>query len=201
MTMAVAGGCATGTHLQSSWVKPDLGPTNFHKVVAIALSTNASRRRMMEEEMSSELRKTAPDVQAVPSYTIVSDADLARESRLKEEVNRAGFDGAVFMRVTDVSRQDSYVPGYATAAPVYYRTFWGYYRYWVPIAYEPGYVEHNTNVQVETEVYSTVNEGVLVYSAVSNTLNPSSPADLAAEVASVVAKDLRAHGLLRTERH
>jgi hypothetical protein len=189
--------CASSTQLQSSWVKPDTGPLNFRKIVAIAITKDPARRRAMEETMTSELKRAEPDVVAVPSYTLINDNDMNKEGRVREEVNRAGFDGAIFMRVTDVSRQDVYVPGQTTYAPTYYRSFWGYYHYWAPIAYEPGYIERDTNVQVETEVYSTAGDGELVYSAVSRTLNPSSSSDLVADVASVVTHDMKAKGLIR----
>jgi len=196
--VAFAGACAT-TQIQSSWAKPDIGPLNFRKVVAMAIAKNPDRRRVMEDAMAGEIHKTAPDVQAVPSYTIISDADMPNEARVKEQIDRAGFDGAVMLRVTDVSRQDVYVPGQTEYAPVAYRSFWGYYHYWVPIEYEPSYIDRETNVRVETEVYSTAGGGDLVYSAVSDTVDPRSPTQLVNSVAKHVVADMKEKGLLRVQ--
>jgi hypothetical protein len=81
--------------------------------------------------------------------------------------------------------------GEAWVVPEYYRTFWGYYRHWIPVSYEPGYVERDRDVQVETALYSATSDGELIYSAISRTLNPNSPADLAKDVTSLVARKLR----------
>jgi len=192
--LVVTVACAT-TRLQSSWVKPGTGPFTFKKVVAIALSKTPGRRRILEDAMATQIRLVS-DVHVVPSYSIISDSDLMSEPRVREAIDRAGFDGGVFLRVIDISHRDVFVPGVSIYAPVYYQTFWGYYRYWAPIVYEPGSFERQTAVQVETEVYSTAGEGDLLYSAVSRTVNPSSPTDLVERVARVVTRDLRAKGLL-----
>jgi hypothetical protein len=172
-----------------------MGPLHFRDVVTIAVTPSSARRRMMEEVMAGEIHRVAPNVQAVASYTLIGDKDVNNnESHFRDQINQAGFYGAVFLRVTDVTRQDVYIPG--GAAPGYYRTFWGYYRYWTPIAFEPTYVERDTNVQVETEVYSTAGEGELVYSAISRAVDPTSP-DLVRKVGAIVASDMRSRGLLR----
>jgi hypothetical protein len=193
----IAIGCAT-TQLQSSWVKPGIGALSFNKVVAEALSKNPARRRMLEDAMVSEIRRVAPNVEVVAGYTLVPDDAMREEGRMQEALERGGFDGAVMMRITDTSVQDTYIPGRTVVAPVYYRSYWGYYRHWVPIAYDPARVERNRSVQVETVVYSLAGDSVMVYAAVSSTLNPDSPGDLVQRVASVVARDMRDKGLLRS---
>jgi hypothetical protein len=183
--------------LERAWVTPEPGAVNIHRVVAIALSNNPGRRRAMEASMVEQIREKAPSVEATESSTLINDTDIREEARVRERLERAGFDAQLVMRVTDVTRRDVYVPGRTTVAPLYYRTFWGYYRYWAPIAYEPGYIEHDRDVSVETELYSASGDGELLYSAMSHTLNPSSAADLAKDVTGVVAKDLKEKGILR----
>ena len=190
----IVSGCAS-TRLERSWTSPYAGPTTFRNLVTIAITKDAPRRQAMEEAMASEIEEVALGVEAEPSRTILSDSEIIDEQRVRDHLAQTNYDGAIVMRVTDVTRQDVFVPGRTTVVPVYYRTFWGYYRHWAPIAFEPGYVERNQNVQVETQVY-VMPTGDIVYSAVSRTLNPSSSADLMESVASVVAKDLKAKGFL-----
>ncbi len=187
-------GCAA-TRLQSTWVKPDLDGVRFHKIVAIALSNNPVRRRAMEANMADRLRRVAPEVEVTQSSTLFNESEIRDENRVRAALERSGFDAEVVMRVTDVQRQNFYVPGRTTVVPQYYRTFWGYYRYWTPIAYRPGYIERDRDVQVETEVFST-NNGDLLYSALSRTFNPNSPADLAHDVTDVVAKNMKEKGVI-----
>ena len=186
--------CA-GPRAQSSWTNPAVSPVPFRHVVAIALTKDPGRRQMMEEAMAAEIRDEAAAVETLASRSILSDAEIADEARLRDHLAVTRFDGAIVMRITDLERRDVFVPGRTLVVPVYYRTFWGYYRYWAPIAYEPGYVERTRNVQVESQVYR-IPDGDLVYSAVSRTLSPASAADLADRVASVVTKELRERGFI-----
>jgi hypothetical protein len=186
--------CAS-TQLRQTWVNPNVSNVRIHKVIAIALSKDPARRRMMEASMVEQIRDKTPEVTAIESSTLIPDETLSNEDELRRVLERADADAELVMRVTNVQRSDLYVPGRTTYVPEYYRTFWGYYRYWVPVAYEPGYVERQRDVQVETELYVKPG-GDLVYSALSRTLNPSSAADLAHDVTGVVAKDLNEKGLL-----
>jgi hypothetical protein len=187
-------GCAT-TQLRHTWVNPNIRNVRIQRIVAIALTRDPVRRRMMEASMVQQLRDQFPEVTATESSTLISDQDLRDEAKVRQQLERAGADAELVMRVANVRRSDLYVPGSTTYIPEYYRTFWGYYRYWVPIAYEPGYIERDRDVQVETELYAKPN-GDLAYSALSGTLNPTSPSSLARDVTSVVAKDLREKGLV-----
>lgn len=194
-TAALGVACAAGTRVQSSWSNPTVTPTPLRHILAIAITKDPGRRQMMEEAMASEIVEEAPGVEAMPSRSILSDTEIADEARVRDHLAQTKFDGAIVMRITDVERRDVFVPGRTAVVPVYYRTFWGYYRYWAPISYEPAYVEQTKTVQVETQVYA-MPRGELVYSAISRTLNPSSAADLAERVASVVTKELRERGFV-----
>ncbi|HEX5068571.1 MAG TPA: hypothetical protein VFV78_00030 [Vicinamibacterales bacterium] len=185
-------GCAA-TRLEHTWVKPNLQIQPIRSVVTIALTQNPQRRRAMEEALASQLRSEA--LMATSSYTTIPEDDIRAEDQVRSHLELGSYDAAIFLRVTDVTRQDVYVPGRTVAVPVYYQTLWGYYAYWRPIAYEPGYVERDSDVQVETEVYA-LPAGDLVYSAVSRTLNPTSSTDLVNEVGRAVARDLKDKGLI-----
>jgi hypothetical protein len=179
-------------------VKPGIGELSFKKVVAQALSKDGTQRRMLEDAMVREIRRVAPNVEVVAGYTLIPDEAVQDEPSVRATIERAGFDGAVMIRITDVSVQDTWVPGRTVYTPVYYRTFWGYYRYWTPVMYDPGFVQRDQSVQVETVVYSLQGDGEMVYAAVSSTLNPSSSRDLVERVASVVARDMREKRLIRS---
>ena len=198
LAAVVAAGLVTacaGTRVQSSWTNPNVSPSPFRNILAIAITKDPGRRQMIEDAMAAEIRDEAGSVEVMSSRSILSDAEIADEARVRDHLAQTRFDSAIVMRITDVERRDVFVPGRTTVVPVSYRTFWGYYRYWAPIAYEPGYVERTRDVQVESQAYK-MPDGDLVYSAVSRTLNPSSAADLAESVAKVVTKELRQRGFI-----
>ena len=192
---ALALGACAATHLDRSWVAPGLHDEPFHHIVAIAITRDHNRRVAMEEAMAGQLKRAAEGLQAEPSYKLLNDEQIQREDDVRNFLAASGFDGAVVMRVTQVNREDVWVPGSTSVAPMYYRTFWGYYSYWRPITFAPGYMETDRTVHVESALYE-VPEGDLIYSAMSQTLNPSSPEELVREVGDRVARDLTAKGLI-----
>lgn len=194
-TVAVAMGLvACGTvRLQQTWVKPNLQIQPLRHVMTVALTPTTERRLVMEEALAEELR--SEEVEATASYTTMPNDDIRVESQLRTHLDVGGYDGVIMLRVTDVTRQDVYVPGKTAAVPAHYQTLWDYYGHWSPVAYGSGYVEPDRNLQVETEVYA-LPSGDLVYSAVSGTLNPTSNSSLAAALGRSVASDLKSKGLI-----
>ena len=67
--------------------------------------------------------------------------------------------------------------------------------YWIPALQQPGYVERDRQMLVETEAYA-LPSGELVYSALTKTINPVSSADLVIEVGQNVAKDMSVRRLI-----
>jgi hypothetical protein len=103
---------------------------------------------------------------------------------VEEIVKREGFDAVLLSRLVDVHREAHYVPsGYATYGGA---GFYGYYGYAWPATYSPGYVTESTNVQVETQLFRTAGNGQLVWSTVSETVDPSGVDDAAEGIAGAV---------------
>ena len=64
-----------------------------------------------------------------------------------------------------------------------------------PAVYQPGYLQSDTVVTVETNVYS-VTDDKLLWSGVSETFNPSDVAKAVNDVADAASRELRRQGLL-----
>ena len=180
--------CAS-TKLVESWSDPQAGPIQFKKVIAFFIIGDESIRKAAEDELVRQMERT----QGVASYTLIPESDLKDLDKLKGWVQREGFDGAVAMRLVGLEQKKSWVPG---RYPGVYNNFYGYYGYARPFGYDPGYMVKDTNVSVETNVYS-LTEDKLIWSGVSETFNPDSAAKLVDDVARLVAKDLKAKGLLQ----
>jgi hypothetical protein len=91
--------------------------------------------------------------------------------------------------VVSADEKVTYVP------PSYGPTFWGYYGYARPMAYDPGYIRTDTVVRVETSIYS-LREDRLLWVASSETMNPKSVDTLVAEVAKAVRAELERSKLI-----
>lgn len=192
LAVALGAGCAA-THLDRSFAAPDLHDGPFKHIVTIAMTHDHARRVAMEDALTGQLARAG--VQAEASYKTFTDEALQSQDSLRDLLTKNGFDGAVVMRVTNTSREDVWVPSTITVIPVFYRTVWDYYTHWKPVVFEPAYMANDRAVHVETVLFE-VPEGDLIYSAISQTLNPASAEDLVRQVGDRVAKDLAAKGLI-----
>ncbi len=181
--------CAS-TNLTDSWKDPGTtGPVSFDRIVVVFMSANESVRRIAEDAL---VRRADPG-QAVASYTIISQEEVRDTESAADKLRAANFDGAIVMRVIGRDQQLSYSPG--MTYPSHYGGFYGYYGYGWPAVYQPGYLQADTVVTVETNVYS-VTDDKLLWSGVSETFNPSDVAKAVNDVADAASRELRRQGLL-----
>ena len=159
--LALSAGCAN-TSIVSSWKDPSVSKVQFRKVVVIAPNRDAALRRSMEDELVSKL---GPSL-AVASYTLFPESALDDEQAIRKRIKDLGFDGAVVFRVVSVKREATWVPG----------TYGGpYYAFGGWPVYDPGYVQTDTVVRVDTNIYS-VSDDRLIWAAASRTVDPAAPA-------------------------
>ncbi len=187
-------GCATA-QIESAWRDPATTPRSleFEKVLVVAMARDGVLRRKAEDELILALQKS-PRVQSgsmsiTPSYLVLDDRELASTPRARDKMRTEGFDGAVL--VSFVSSQEK-ITVETAAYPA--GGMWGYYGR--PGAfYDPVSVRSDTIVRIQTDIYS-VEQGKLLWSGVSRSMNPSNVEGLVAGVADAVAGELRKEGLL-----
>ncbi|MBF5043103.1 hypothetical protein FGE12_11955 [Aggregicoccus sp. 17bor-14] len=185
-------GCAS-TQLKGVWKAPDPGP-KVSRVLVIALTRSETGRRTVERQFASRLQ--AAKAQPFESNRFESGQPLDR-AKVEELVKRENFDSVLLVRLVDVHQEEHYVPGgYAGYYGPAGGGFYGYYGYAYPMAYSPGYVSQSTTVQVETQLYRTQGQGQLVWSTVSETLDPSNVESAASGIANAVVERLHEDKLL-----
>ena len=173
--------CAS-TSIVSQWKDPNAGPQHFGRLLVVAPSRDPAIRRTAEDEL---VRRLGPD-RAAPSYNVLRDDELVDRARLKQRAMELGFDGLVVFRIARVEKEANWVPG----------TYWGpYYAIGGWPAWDPGYVELNTIVHVETDVYNVLDDR-LIWASRSRTYDPHSMRSLVDDVANAVGKAMRKQGLL-----
>jgi hypothetical protein len=182
--LALAFACAS-TKMTSTWRDPAIGPLQLRKVAGIALTADATVRRLAEDEF---VRAVGPE-HGVAGYTLIPDEDLRDRDEARARLEAAGVDGAVVYRVAAVEERERWVP------PTTYGSMWGYWGWAGPMVWEPGYLTTDQYVQIETAVYS-VADARLVWAGRSQTINPSSIEDLIDDVVRVTVESLRAEELI-----
>jgi hypothetical protein len=185
LALALAFTACASTTLLSTWRNPSVGQLAFHKVLVIVPNHDESLRRAAEDELVSQFKHT----NAVASYTIIPESELGNNEQIRERAKQAGFDGAVVMRLVNVSREANWVPG-AVVGP--------YYAYGGWPVYDPGYVQIDTYVRLETNVYALADDK-MAWASASVTTNPSSVRSLVSSTAHAVGKEMRKEGLLPPE--
>jgi hypothetical protein len=177
-------GCAS-TRITSTWRDPGVGAVQFRKVVGVALARDATLRRLAEDEF---VRALGPGA-ALAGYAVIPDEEVEDRDKARTRVEAAGADGVAVFRLVGVETEQRWVP------PTYYGHAWGYWGMAAPVVYDPGYLQTDRIVQVETTVYR-VADARLVWATRSETFNPESAEDLIAGVVRAVVDAMREEALV-----
>ena len=163
----------------------------FQKVVVLVLAKDTIMRRIAEDEFVARAASNATE--AVTSYSLIPEDELGDQDRVKARLDAANIDGAAVMRLVGSDSQVTYNPGsYVTA----YYTFWGYYGYAYPMVFDTGYVTADRVVRVETNVYSVTGDK-LIWTGLSESMNPDSAQQIVDDVVRVVVANLKSNGIVR----
>jgi hypothetical protein len=184
-------GCSTPTTMTDVWRDPSFTTGPMRSLVVFGAHLDATRRRTLEDSFVAALSRHG--VRGTASYTLFPDlpsADVARA-----QLQRYAADGYLIAAMRGISEQTSIVPGGYTGA------FWGGYYGpgWGAVAY-PSYTVTNNIVKFETSLWDSHGDGKLVWSAVTETENPSSGKDFMKSLLREVMPALTKAGLIPPEQ-
>lgn len=184
-------GCATQTSTTQLWAAQDYHSEAMHDVIVFGNGMAETQRRSVEDQLSAALRDHG--VAATPSYKVF--ATLPEMDKARAEVTRQRFDGALVVTLHGVRERQSYVPGHYQGGG-----FWGGY-YGMGWGWSPGYVVTDEIVDAETSVWDLRSgDGRMVWSAVTNTQNPSSGQDLTKSMAKETLPKIAKAGIIPEKR-
>jgi len=190
--------CGKSTQFVLTYKDPAAEPLNWkgQKLAAFVFSSSEATRRSGELALARQLSQRG--VQGVPGYEIVP-ANLSREGekdKARELLKDAGVVGAVVMRVVGRSQRIDSSPGAYWLTGSYYSSFWGYWGYGWSAVYQPGYMNTETVVTVETLVYSIADDK-LVWAGRSSTTDPKNVQKFIRELCAAAGNEIRKSGLVR----
>jgi hypothetical protein len=194
--------CSAATEITGSWKNTD-ATADGHRIGTIlvtALTPKTHVRQTVETDIAAALMEngyqTVKSLDVMPPFTEGKTPD---KNELFSKITETRADAIMTVALIDKETETRYVPGNAGYAPVprfgYYRTFWGYYNTWYPMMYSEGYYEEDKVYFIETNIYDARSEELL-WSAQSETYNPSSLKDFSEEFADVVVSRMERDGLL-----
>ena len=170
----------------------------FDRVLALGLSDKTEIRADFEDALAEQLAQTG--VIAIPGHAILlrpesTQLDL---NYLKTQIRENKIDAVVVSRLIKVEKNVTYIPGGPYVSPFpYYSTFYGYYRVVYPVVYSPDYLREEKKVRIETNLYNTASpDGDLVWTAVTDTFNPSNVHKTIKGLVKLVVKQMQSEGVL-----
>ncbi|MDD3352572.1 hypothetical protein [Zoogloea sp.] len=166
--------------------------------LAIFVAVNDDNLRRMAE--NRVVQSLPPGSSATASYTLELNPTL-EAGTVRSRLTAAGFDGALVARLVSVDKSITRVPAQTHFAPdpmfrrfgPRYGPFYSFYPY---VYTTPAYTVENTTVVVETSLYR-LPEGKPIWSAVSESVNPRSSAQVVDELIKLVGGKLADEGLLQ----
>jgi hypothetical protein len=170
----VLAGCQT-TALQSAWYDPTFTGGPMHRIAVVAAGVNVASRRLAEDIFSQRLR--ALGVHAAPGWEVVADEARNAPEPFTEALRRSGAEGVLVIRVLGVdTRTQVATMMVTTTVPTWggpmWGPGWGSTSVWATTTVPVTQVSQYNLVMVETSLYE-VSTGRLVWSGITQTLNPS----------------------------
>jgi hypothetical protein len=186
--------CAAGnTTFTSAWKAPDaqaIDPKG-KTIAALVISHDAKRRRDAETYLAYEL--SVRGVHGVSAYTLTG-LNSPTPDEVRARFKEAGVTGVVVMRLVGHDSTTFSDPGGLSGSV--YGSFGSYYSsYGVGISYSSGYEYTESEVRIETLIYSLSPEKLL-WAGTSRTSNPEGLQELITEVANAVSKEVVKQGLI-----
>jgi len=183
--------CSPATKIEKSWVEPGatVAKSPDNKVMIIAMVKDETSRRVIEDELAKRIKATS-----VASYRFLSTDMIkaASEEALNNMVTKEKFTHILLMRLADIEKETSYVPGTTTG---YYGGYGRYYGYGAAMYSTPGYYTTDKNYFIETTLYS-VNPNKLLWTGTTKTVNPSKVEKAVNQIADVVVAKMKEDKLI-----
>lgn len=161
-------GCAAG-NLDNMWHDTAYDATDMKNVLVIAVRPDPVRRRLWEDAFAQSL--SARGSKATTSYSIWVNA-VPDTAQVIEAVRAQGFDGVVVsMRLPD-GVEKTFTPGYVRREPETRQSPWtgAYYTAWRTVEV-PDREGTQSVANFQTDVWSTLDGGKLVWSGSDRTTN------------------------------
>ncbi len=197
--IALAGACSPSSQITGSWKNNNI-QVQYDNIMVAGLTQNINAKSTIENDLRMSL--TAKGVTVVKSMDAFPPSyakDVSKEDMMNK-IRHQGADAILTVTLVDKKNESRYIPGtYGyTPMPMYGR-FWGYYSYWGPTMYSPGYYSQDKVYYMETNVYDA-NTEELVWSAESETYNPENISGFSQELANIIANKLEKDGIISGQK-
>lgn len=188
---------STKTDIIGEWQDDNYQKGNIQKVLLLGIVSKEKPllRRNFEDGMTKAFRDEG--INATPSMDIMP-YDVAIDSTTFEKYFKdLQLDAVVVSRLVAVDSERDYTAGYLYTIP--YNSYYGFYGYYyagVSMANSAGYLSQDVVVVLETNIYETSNKK-LIWSGVSETVQPDKASDVINSFSSELVGRLKSQGYFK----
>jgi len=190
-------GCSA-TKIVSSWNQQGAEAKQYQKLGVVVMIPDMGNRAMVEDAVAKELRargiKASATFNTFPFAGKIGEIGLDSatiQQKIRQRVNDNHFDALIIIVLLDKRKEQRYVEGSSISigAPVYGYPYYGYYYYAYSTVYSSGYYTTSTSYFIESNLYDVASQK-LVWTAQTNTENPTSMETESANFAKIIADNL-----------
>jgi hypothetical protein len=184
--------CGPSTKIEKTWMEPgaSISQSPENKTLIIAMVKDETSRRVIEDELQKRLKS-----KSVPSYTVLTPEILkdGNDKILDSVLKQGQYTHILLMRLADIEKETSYVPGTTSG---FYGGYGMYYGYGASFYSSPGYYTTDKNYFIETTVYD-VRTNKLLWTGTTKTVNPSNIKNTINDIADLVTQKMKKEGFLQ----
>lgn len=172
-------GCGPANKVTSSWTNKDFkSEIKYDKIFVAALVSNPHVRTHLEGDMSDAAKAYGLKVERSWDYfpPTFGKSEATPRVTMMNKVRELKCNLIFTITLIDKESETRYVRGtmgYYGPYPGYGLRFWGFYSYWYPYMYDPGYYVTDKSYFMEGDLFDAESE-TLLWSVQTKTLNPPS---------------------------
>jgi hypothetical protein len=191
--------CASSdTMMTGSWKSNEPGLKNYKNILVASLTGHTASRATLENDIAGLLEKeNVHSVKGLDLFPPSMNNHDSSHATVMKKVREQHLDAILTISLLKKETESRYVAGgYDPMVFTWYPNFWGYYSYWYPYSYNPGYYTESTVYYLETNLYDAKTEK-LAWSAQSKTYDLLSEPGFAKVFARQVVQKMLSDGIIK----
>jgi hypothetical protein len=172
-------GCGASSKVTYSWTNKNYEkPQNISKIFVAALLKNPHVREHLEENMVNTTKSQGYIPEKSMDYFTpnITDKVPTNVETMMDKIKSLNCDLIFTINLVDKTSETRYIPGgmpYYGPFPGYGLHFRGFYSYWYPFIYDPGYYVTDKKYFMEGNLFDA-HSGMLLWTIQTESLNPES---------------------------
>jgi hypothetical protein len=193
--------CSPTTKITGSWKNPKQPFGEVQTIFIAALTGNIVAKSTLENNISEALDKQhISSIKSVDEFPPSLLKDSIPKEVVMDKIKKKSHQAILTISLLKKKTESRYIRGSTAYAPMsrygYYDNFYGYYSYWSPYAYSPGYYVKDDIYFLESNLYDSKTE-TLIWSAQSQTYSYEGLSSFSKTFAKVIVKRMKEDGIIK----